>query len=270
MPIRKYAKKALKSVARGLGRRYVKKGQRAGLKTMNYNQISRDIMMLKNVVNAEKKFFDYEYNNAGTKFFTVGQTNGTLSGAFCLDVTPLIAVGSTVSQRNGNSVKLTSALYQFQLEQMSAMTLDTKLIIEFWSVKGQYEPASQLLTNTFSPSTFSQCIDTMSPRNQDKFSDYKLIRRVIKTQKADQLTGTASVSTFDIPVKFNRGKGHHIRLNNDNTDILNGQIYMTIRCGIGNASSSIVTTGKNVPSAMTAINTGQFVRFAYKVWYYDN
>ena len=264
MPLRKLVTKAYTGARKAVKKRY---GINKKSKGVKYGTIASDIMMLKRMVNAEKKVYEYEYNSGGQKFFTVAQTNINNTGAACVDITPLPAVGSTVNQRTGNSIKLCSALYQFQVESMSALAIDATLIFEFWAVKGQYETTTNLLTNTFAVSTFSQSIDTMSPRNQDKFNDYQLLRRVIKKQKSDQLTGTAQVLTFDVPFKFMKGKGHHVRLNTDTTDILNGQIYMTVRCSVGN-SNTLTQSSRNIP--LTLPNTGQFVRFAYKTWYYDN
>ena len=258
-------KKARKSIGRALGRRYVKKYQKAGLKTMNYNQISRDIMMLKNVVNAEKKIFEQKYST-----YSTAQVDVNNSGMSIVDITPLIAQGATQSTRNGASIKLHSALYQFQLQQHTAATLANKIIIEFWINKATQLDVVTARDYLFSPSTFNSIVEHTSSRNSDRFSEFRLIRRVIRTVPTDSISAEQTITTFDVPIKFNSGKGHHVRLNSSASsysDILNGQMFMTMRPSVGNMSFTTPST-KDVP--LTAANTGVFVRFAQKVWYYDN
>ena len=225
------------------------------------------IAKLAQMINAEKK----SYQIAGT-LTNLGQVNINDSGALCIDITPLITQGSGTDQRTGASFKLHSALYQFQFNQMSSATLKNRVCIEFWVNKGQALGTAKLLEYTHGTSTFSGVTDINSPRNQDRFADFQLLRRVYRTIDADSISGDVTNMTFDIPIKFNRGKGHHVRLvsslaNNAPLDVLNGQMYMTIRVANGNASTTTVST-KDIP--ITAINTGLQVRFAYRTWFYDN
>ena len=263
----KYLKKTRKSIGRALGRRYVKKNTgRARMSNIKYDQISRDVLMLKNMVNAEKKAYQIAYNNQN-----LGQVNANNTGALCYDITPYISQGVGADARTGASIKLTSALYQFQFTQLSALTIRQKFIIEFWINVGTQLTTADAQTYIHQNATFSTVIDTNSPRNQDRFSEFRLVRRITRSLSPEQLTGDATTTTFDVPVKFNKGKGHHVRLVTNPTgvytDCLNGQMFMTVRADVGNANALTVST-KSVP--LTAINTGSVMRFAYKVWYYDN
>lgn len=264
MPYGKYAKKAYRSAKKAIKKRY---GFNKKSKSVKFVKMAKDIMMLKEMVNAEKKSFSLKDATS----LSCGQVYGNLTGTVCYDITPLILAGSAADQRTGNSVNLHSALYQFQLQQQSSATLANKVIIEFWVNKGTQLNTSDAREYLFAPATFSGVIDYNSPRNQDRFSDFQLIRRVIKTTPTDSLSGEQTVNTFDVPVKFNRGKGHHIRLagsiaGNPLLDVLNGQMFMTMRSAIGN--NSLVASTLNVP--ITAASSGISVRFAYKCWYYDN
>ena len=268
MVFRKLANKAYKGAKKGLKKRYGLNKKSGGLK---YGQMASDIMMLKKVINAEKKYFNYTAGQA----YNVGQVNGTsASGTLCYDITPLISQGTTPDARIGTSVKLCSGLYQFQITQMSATYFDAQVTIDFWINKGQPVTTTDAITQLFDASQFSGVVDTNSPRNQNRFADYQLIRSVKRTIKQDQVNiADLQTLTFDVPIKFNRGKGHHIRLVNSISgtavnDVLNGQMLMTIRCSAGN-SSALANSTRDVPYA-TVLNSGQAVRFAYKTWFYDN
>ena len=173
----KAMKKARKSIGRALGRRYVKKNTgRARMSNLNYNQISKDVMMLKNIVNAEKKSYGLAFTNQN-----VGQVNANNTGALCYDITPLIPQGQASDQRNGISVKLHSCLYQFQFTQLASLTIRQRLIIEFWINKGTYLTTATAQEYIHQAATFSTVIDTNSPRNQDRFSEFVCIRRLTRT-----------------------------------------------------------------------------------------
>lgn len=264
-------KRSVRTMAKR-AKKYVKK--RYGLNKrssgMNLGTLASDVMLLKKMVNAEKKFKNYIFPGA----LTVAQANGaTASGANCVDVTPLIDQGLGPDGRTGASVKLCSALYQFQITQQGSCVLPNKIVIEFWKNTGLPLDTTTLLNSVYATSQFSALIDVNSPRNQNTFSDYRLIRRVVKYLKGDDVAAAdAQTITFDVPVKFNRGKGHHIRLVNSlsgtpQNDIFNGQIFMIMRAAIGNSSGTTVSL-KDIP--ISGINTGAVVRFASKTWFYDN
>ena len=264
MPFTKALGKAYKAGKKGLKKRYGLNKRSRGL---NYGQMASDVLMLKKMVNAEKKAYA---NTQATQ--NLGQVNANSTGALCYDITPIIPAGTSSDQRTGVSVKLASALYQFQFSQLSALTIKQKFIIEFWINKGTYLTTATAQDYIHSVSTFSTVIDSNSPRNQDRFSEFQLVRRITRSLSPEQLSGDATVSTFDVPIKFNRGQGHHLRLANtisgsNALDILNGQMFMTVRADVGNANAITAST-KSVP--LTAVNTGSVMRFAYKVWYYDN
>jgi len=257
---KRVARKAKKAVKKRYGFNKASSGPK-------YGKMAQDVAKLAMMINAEKKVFNQSYSNQN-----LGQVNANLTGALCYDITPLIPQGATASTRNGASVKLHSALYQFQFTQLTALSINQKIIIEFWITKGTTLDTPTLLTKTFDNSTFSGVIDTNSPRYQDNFSDFRLVRRINKTLPADSISADNTTATFDVPIKFNKGKGHHIRLvqslaSNPVLDVLNGQMYMTVRASVGNANAITVST-KDVP--LTAINTGSIMRFAYKTWFYDN
>ena len=257
-------KRTTKVVKKAVKKRY---GFNKKSKGPKYVKMAQDVAKLAMMINAEKKVFNQSY-----PVYSVGQVNANGTGALIYDVTPLMAQGVTLSTRNGASVKLHSALYQFQFTQQASLTINQKIIIEFWKTKGTTLPQADCLAKVYDTATFSGVIDTNSPRYQDNFNDFQLIRRVSKMLPADSISTDATVITFDVPIKFNRGKGHHIRLTqnisqNPTSDVLNGQIFMIVRASVGNSSTSTVST-QNVP--LKLINSGADMRFAYRTWFYDN
>lgn len=261
MPV-KFVKKALRS-----GKRFVKKRYGIGKKrTLNVSALANDVAKMAMMINAEKKAY-----NAPLELRNLGQCNANSTGALIYDITPTgIIQGVTVNTRNGNSIKLSSALYQFQLAQLPAATIANKVIIEFWLNKGTYQTEATAMNQLFLPAQWSSVIDANSARSQDYFGDFRLLRRVVKTIPCDNTASESTVRTFTIPFKFNKGQGHHIRFSNNTgnlTDVANGQIFMTMRAEQGNANSFTAST-LDIP--YTAVNTGLRVRAAYRIWFYDN
>lgn len=264
MPV-KFVKKALRS-----GKRFVKKRYGIGKKrTLNVGALAKDVARMAMMINAEKKVYAYKQGTT----FSIGQSAGAaLSGAGVVDVSPLLAINAAVDGRIGNSVKFCSAFYQFQISHQANAVTDNVLLIDLWINKGTTLSTADTLTNVFSPSTFSGLIDSNSPRNQDHFNNWQLVRSYRRKLKADATSGELVVSTFNIPVKFNKGKGHHIRYASSSStnpllDIQNGQMCMTFRAQNGNASAVTVASS---PIPITAVSTAMNVNFAYKIWYYDN
>ena len=128
MPL-KYVKRAVRRVKKAVKKRYGFNKKSKGIK---YGTMARDVAKLAQMINAEKKTYQLSYNSQYT-----GQVLINATGALCYDITPLLAQGTATDQRTGASVKLHSALYQFQINQMVGATLSNKLIIEFWINKGQ-------------------------------------------------------------------------------------------------------------------------------------
>lgn len=261
MPV-KFAKKALRS-----GKRFVKKRYGIGKKrTLNASALARDVAKMAMMINAEKKIYSAVITTG-----PVGQVNGNSTGAIIYDITPYIAKGSAVNQITGNGYKMHSALYSFQFNQQANLSIKQKVIIDFFINTGQPLDPAGALSSIFASSTFSGVVDANSSRTSERYPDYRLIRSVKRTLAPDPLSGDSTTATFTVPMKFNRGKGHHVKLTSnatptDWTSCNNGQLLMVIRADVGNAS--IVASTLSVP--LQTAQTGSFTRFAYKVWYYDN
>lgn len=270
-----YARKFVKRARKGLVRRAgtaVKKRYTSKSGGARYGRMVKDVARVVSMVNAEKKYVSYPVAS-----FAVGQLANNSSGARQFDVTPLMSQGTDVSSRNGNSIKICSSFFQFQVNQQSStITTGIRLRVELWLVKGiplgafASTGSSAPLTDLYEPSVFSGVIDMTSTRQPDHFQDYRLIASRNCYVPGDQVAGgDIQAKTFTMPIKWNRGKGHHIRYNgtsNSSADIGNGQIIMCFRADIGNRDTTAST--KDVP--LTAASSGLIVKMGYKHWFYDN
>lgn len=266
-------KKAYKNTKKAVKRRY---GLNKTSKIPKYGVMAGDakkLAMMVSMLNAEKKFIEQKPVE-----FSVGQVAQNASGARQWDVSPLMSQGTDASTRNGNSIKLTASLFQFQIKQQSsAITTPITLIVEMWRCMGTPIGAFTSsggvapMTDLFDPSVFSNVIDATSIREQNHYGNYKLLRRKVVKLQGDTLAASdIQTKTFIMPHKWNKGKGHHVRYQgtaNSSADIASGAIYMTFRADIGNkdATASTLTT---IP--ITAALSGITVNFGYTHWYYDN
>lgn len=262
-----YRKSMKSTAAKKVKGRYYNKG-RGKFKTQT---IIKDAIKAYNMLNAEKKYISNEVTA-----LQVAQVDGNGNGWRQYDVTPLPPLGDSVNQMNGSSLKITTSLFQFQVSGQPSCISRNKLIVDIYKVNGT--PQSVITSNSglpmteiYEPTIFSGVIDANSTRFQNNFSDYTLIRSMKVNLDAEQQSGEIATKTFMMPIKYNRGKGHHVRYANPRTggtaDIDNGQIVMLLRTEVGNHSGSVVST---LPIPITAITTGLIVRWSVKHWYYDN
>lgn len=259
----KFVKKVVRSGKKAVKSRYgIGKGRK-----LNVARIASDVAKLAMVINSEKKQYQLALQSQN-----VGGCNANLTGSICLDVTPMMAQGADQYQRNGISIKLTSQFWQIQVSQMPSTVITNSIIYELWYNTGHVMDQSTALTSIYAPSIFSGVIDATSTRDADHMNDFRLLTRKRLVISADSVSGVGNVKTFTIPIKFNKGKGHHIRYTgtgytNYLNDVQSGQILLVMRGDNGNSST---TTASTLPGYPTGANTGLHIRFANKTWYYDN
>lgn len=250
--VRKYAKKGLKMVKR----RYVGKSGKFRL-----GKLVKDVQMIKSVVNVEKKRYTAQYT-----YDFLGQVNGAGGGAYITDLTPLIAQGTGSSQRTGNSVKMTGMYLQGQIIQQSSAIDSNVVSVEVWFHKTREVVMSLSSTGNeiYQNSPFSNQIDIISRRNQDYFSDYVCIKKQRVIVRADTYSATNILrnATFNMGLKLNR----HLRWNDAGT-LINGQLFLLVRCQSGNGSSTTASTA-NIPHQ--GINTGLKFALDQITYYTDN
>lgn len=264
-------------------RRFVKKAGRAFYKAsglvnpikkgkLSSFRVIRDMQKIRELINVEKKKYQ-QSNTIGTPI-KVGQVNGNADGSQIMDITPPISAGTGDSNRTGNSVKIVSFFTNFQVSQQSAANhQNMKVIVELWNVKGIPQTANHAtLAKIFEPNNFMSSlgtyIDYFSSRNPDYFSTFKRVAYKTFTLKFDSTTGASgndSLAHGIIKRKFQ----HHLRFDPGTTNIIEGQLLMTIRADSGNYSSTTAYTDTgSIP--VTAINTGAYVQFNQIFYYVDN
>ena len=219
-------KKFLKKVGRAIRRRYLPKGKKGktswgkGLKNL-----SKDVMLLKSMVNAEKQRFDI-FSSDNSQLLS--QVNINNSGHYCQDITPTPSQGSGVGQRKGASIKVHSCYLKAQIQQMSATSSPISGRVYIIKVEGTPVSTAVAAGEFLEPNAWlaaqnpgTVILDTHCQRNQDYFKDYKVIASRRFYIKNDNISGQTMIKDINIPIRF---KSHHVKFVGDTTTIANGQL----------------------------------------------
>lgn len=251
--VRKFVKRGARAVGKLAKKRYAPKGKLA------MGQIVKDVMMLKKLVNVEKKRFDLVASSA-----SIAQVNGLSSNAFYVqDLTPIPISGSGYNQRSGASIKIVSGFMKLQVWQQINNNHTMKFRLELWKVKGETVTPSNMVSQLYLLNQANGLIDSNSLRNPDYFGDAKKILTKSFTLKS-QFSNDVAITDVKIPIKLQ----HHVRYDTDTTTVVDGQIFMLILADSGNKSSSVVSTTPNIP--ITAINSGALFNQDIKWYFVDN
>lgn len=235
------AVKGSRVVKRTLRDRYLTANKR-GASSLKYGQLYKDVMMLKNTINAEKKYID-----TASVASTVGQYLNGASGELVLDISPVIAQGNAYNQRNGISIKLNGLYLRLQFLQQTNTVNQIKIHIDVLYSKGKPQSTADVLTGMYDVDNISGMRDYNAPRNPNQFGDYQLICSRKCTLKPDSIAGQTGITNMQIPLKLNR----HMRW--DTAGILQeGQVFMYIRADNGD---------KGAP--LTGVSSFYTTRFSY-------
>lgn len=262
--VRKYAKKQVRRAGVALKKRYVSK--KGGLK---YQQIARDVMRLKSLVNAELK---RTTDGGRVHQERVGQINGLSSGHYINDISPsFITQGNNYDQRNGNSIKLKSMIIQGQLHQLPNCNQRTGVSIELWMRKRDTVGVAAAIHEIYQPNPFvtggNPVYDFNSQREPDYFADWVCIRKMVKYVRSDTISPQVSqVVNFKMPIKFGNN-GVHVRWDSAGT-YTERQIVLLVRADCGNRSPS--TAGLFGGVTTNSTDTALSFNYNYQYFYYDN
>lgn len=253
--------------------RFVKKRYGVGKKrSLNLGAIARDVASMATMLNAEKKILSIGAANGLAVGQPVGQVSQNATGARAFDLTPMMPQGTGVSDRTGNSIKLHSSYFQFQVQQQSsAVVTPLKIRIEMWSNPAKTQDESTILDDLYVTNPFTGIIDYNSARNPDHFNDYRKLLTRTCYLPVDSISGQLQTKQLAVPFKWNRGKGHHVRYTgtgstNYLTDVQAGQVFLVYFCDVGNSSGT--ASGLNVPMQIPV--TGAQIKMSYRHYYYDN
>lgn len=244
MRFRKVMKRVARKVGKAAKKRYVKKGG------PNVKNIYKDVMMLKHLVNVEKKRFD---TTLTTSTPIAQLTTAGVSGQYAAIITPFPLEGVTGSTRIGNSIKLVSACIDIQFAQQSASV--NRLKFRWYIVcrpdNGFNYTASTSIAQFFEPNPFSTVNDYFSARDPEYFTAMKVIRKGVVQLHSDSITNARSNQQIKILLKLN----HHLKFNTDATNITTkNQFYLFITASDGD----------------TAINTGGAILYNCRWYFTDN
>lgn len=263
-------KKAYNKVKKFAKKRYVNK---KGIKLV---QVAKDVMMLKNVLNPEKKRLNtfVNYRPAAQVY---NSSNGMNTAGSIIDITPVLPVGTGYSDRNGASVKLHSTHMRFQFLQQFDTNNAIRVKIVIIQVKGspittglQAYCESILQPNPFVQSSTAGvvCTDYFSQFNPDKFSTFNIIAQKKFTVLNDAISAQNMTKDVSIGIKYNRGKGTHLRWDKNSSTLTNGQLIMMVLCDRGNCGSAV---GTNWSGNLDNIaDSGLLFQYNKMDYYYDN
>ena len=163
MAIRKKFNRGAKKVSK-----YVRKNikYRYGHKRGGMVRLIQDVMLLKTLVNAEKKSISVNSGNNG-----IGQTDGaTGDGAYFADITPAPAQGAGEDERTGDSIKLSTGVLALQLKQQSNTLHATRCILEIFQVLGTPQSLTTAFTQLYKPNPW---VDNGSIRDYTSMPDHR-------------------------------------------------------------------------------------------------
>lgn len=239
--------------------------------SMAVARLSKVVRTLQSKSDGEKKRLTTFFQN------DIGQLNGLAGdGKVIVDVTPVPAQGVQTNQHIGASIRLHSTHYQFMLGQNANTSQAISYKLTWLAVTGKpYIPGdleTDFVNNVYQPNPFisGSVRDYNSQFNPDFFGTYKILRTIRGTIKPDQLANVTVTKTFNAGFKYNKGKGHDVRFNQNNigpSNIFNGQIILVIQCDRGN-HGSVAATNTGVYNIEPF--SGLFLQYNKVDYYYDN
>lgn len=239
MAIKKYAKK----VGRAIKRRYFK-GK--GYSRPKVQRMAKDIMMLKNVLNPEKKFRDTNVVTAVTNLYP----DDPFVASFNVGGIPQ---GDDNNARNGRSIKYSSWHFNANIQLNGAgASLHTKFKLYFVQMKGLQPTATRanVVDRFFERSPLGATLtDFNSFRSHEHMKDFKILHVYSGYVRSESTTGVDETRTVSIHKKIRT----HARW--DASAIQEGEIYV-----IG-----IADRGRDASNDGLVINN-----YAMRVYWYDN
>lgn len=242
-------KKIAKNVRRNIKKRYFR-GK--GYKKPKLVQMAKDITMLKNMVNAEKKRVTFSHivqvGQNGTGITATNPTNSGHQVVKDLFYTPPVGTGGTTphNTRMGDSIKTCSYHIDFRVigQNLSQPVRGTIYLVKFnHKVISTYNDLNELV---LTPSIFDTKYDIHSNLNYEEMKEFTIIAKRNVYVPADQTAGTTNTKYTKMGGKL----GFHQRYETGTNQIdLNelGLIYLaddgTSIASAGNRQLSIEAAG---------------------------
>lgn len=226
--------------------------------------IAGKVATIARMINAEKQRID----NRCCSDAVVAQCIGNVdSGAYAIDITPVLPQGNTVATRKGSSVKLSSLQIRAQVRAQSALQTKAKVKFYIVHVKGTPVLSSsyvQTLWRFLDIDSITGLHDYHSLRNPDWFSMFRVLGTFTAYIAPDSLSGQTQYADIRKNIRLN----HHVRYDADSNNLASGQIMMFAVSSTGNGATSGASTLTNIVN--TAPLTGQLISMDTRYYYYDN
>lgn len=196
---------------------------------------------------------------------SVGQCNINADAYYWQDISPIVSEGTTISQRVGNQIKITSFQMRIQLRQMANLGTAAKYILEVFTPKNDFV-SSASIGSVFKADTITGLVDYHALRNPDYYSEYTRIMKKTLYLKADSYSAQPNLmSDYQINYKF---KNPMIcKYANDGTTILHGQLFMVLRASTGNINGATASTLTQIGN--TNALSGAYLDMMTKIFYTD-
>lgn len=264
MAYARITKKIVRKGKRYAKKRYLRKG--AGYKSgVRFGKILRDIKLIKESLNTEKKFVDQQV------VFTTAQAFGNLGGEHAGLVLPAIPQGVSGSQRIGNSIKMTGLAVKFQVIAQDSLfrVAEGKFRFLIFENMDQTEGSIQGLQKLYDPNQITGLTDYNSERNLAEFKNFRILcNKTFKVPDGNDATGANTLQPTFFSRHFAMKLNHHVKYDGTSTDQISGRLHYALLWDHGNHSTSVVSTNTNIP--VTQINSGYKVNLVMKSWFVDN
>lgn len=229
---RKSFNKVIKKVGRAAKRRYFK-GR--GYSNPKIGRMSKDIAVLKTLVNAEKEIY--------TALNLSSQTVD-LSTPYFQPINN-VAEGASHGQRDGESIKLHGFRWNTRFMQQASVT--NAIFVKMWLIKYIGPRGSTPAISTFLKPDWDSNYSTMSERNEDHYRSYKVIAYSgLSKIQPDNVSGQTQFALKRMYGKFKYG-AHQRYSGLASTTLLTDQMYVLIVTSGGNTATS---TGVNVDTQL--------------------
>lgn len=255
MPWKKTAQRVKKNLKKNIKRRYFR-GK--GYKNPKLVQMAKDILTLKNMVNAEKKRVTHQATNEVAQTGTgVTGTNPTNSGMVVirdLFYTPPVGSAGTNphNTRMGDSIKTCSYHLDFRVKSLNTNSpIRGKIyLVRLNSKDAQaYNDVHEMV---LTPSVFDGKYDVHSPLNYEEMKNYTII-----AQKKVYVSGDSDTNQIQSKYVSMGGKlGFHQRYETGTNQIDLNELALIY---VSDDDSSLVGTGKRLE-----------IQSAGTMYYYDN
>lgn len=245
-----------------------KKPYKKSKKPTYKSSLVKDVLMLKRLINVEKKRLIIAPEIAGV----LGQTFNDSSCHYINDITPRMLQGTGEGERIGNSYKLTSSYFKINFRNNGTQTARVKVKWYVVKVKGVFQSMDEIISGLFMPNewilrynTGVKIFDTNSMRNTEFMSSYQILRSGTTYVAPDTVAGQNQQKQITIGMKY---KDYHIRYNNDLAPSPNdGQLVFIAMADRGNAGT--VNSGL-VGVIDSQTGSGFYVDSTYQHYIVDN